>query len=1354
MVDAVLPTKATDVNPYTFGTSEWMGFNDQISVLNNQGATAQQVNPTPIASPTPIATPTDASVAPSATPSSVTAPATPPVMWGSIEQLQTTLGRPYQPTDRVMGIAPGSTTILVSRDNDGNPTDFSFQWSLLDRGIQPILDYGGAITSGPRVPNGVVLSAADAASLAGGSEGFRGTYGGSSGAAAQNYNTMVADVNTQLAAAPSADLTTKALQDATVRPGYTDIDTIGDQTDIAMTKTLEQQNVILQAMGMPTVTVQAVLGTQLENQRASATTLNSQQFFNNELQKLTENNIENMAAYHADAMASGVQQAANPFAYQADLSLALLKGGNSKDFGPTSLGAVDPDTTKLISLLPDQLGLQETAWNAGKTQTMSTGSFASAVSVVNAASGLYGPYAALYGGKADTRSAFEGISIPTNQKAVSPESLGIDSITPVNPTIKSAVSPESLDIGSITPVTSSPSKGSSNPFVVDAVELTPIVDPDKMFVSAPTTAKTEYVVRTDPLAVIMEGFLWAGDTLTFGMWKPGSDLLTAKGQNANPTLDTFNTNLASVQSEKPKYDALASQIQLDQSSLNAMTAGKLNAEGKFTGTADEYAKYTDLYTKVSTETTQYNQYNDKYQSTIKSGIDSGAIVSSGNGYTVNPDNVKEYGAFSDWSNSLSQTLRGGTTQSQIVAYENSPDFKTAGPVTWFGEGSWKALTNPVGLAGNALQGVELYTGMGLLGAGVSALAPEAATVATGTLTTTEQIGLAGQKILTSPVVQYGTGALFVGAGVYSATEGFTAPAERAVSNLGGATIQGAATIGGALAPEGMIRIGSIADTQLSIPMDNEMGVLAPGNRKVFMPGWEDQVKVVDLTAKSPSILGNREITIDAKGNPIVSLVGQEPISVPTVRDIRASMIEPSASQLDLQSFNNPLPQFKSLAAMGWEEPVGGGIFGNIPERTYPATALSSDKTIFNPELSSGFTNIGTKTFTTENFVASPVDSAPIPLDMMPGTDIRAGRSGEALPMSPQEAAFGLKLNIEPTFVKPAGLGKITGASQQMVNPEIVSGTRSGATITSVDTLMENQMKYSAFEKSVKQQQIENVIPRLSQPAEQMPVGNLEEILRSIQESEKRPATAASTWKPVEARDMGLGEFGPINDVRDIYDVKSDVGIVLKPITIDSLRVSPVAVQTSGTIRAPASIVSPASAQDNIGKTMTGFGNTPAVATTSINDYTTIQSTDMTNLQDQLQKQDTLVIPYIDTIPQQTPTDITPVIPFTPTPPVIPKIPDQIPQIPDIVKPIQPTDIVPPDKPVPNNPYNPAPPNVPPPTPTIPAIPGLPGFGGGGGGGGGYRKPSYKQVETFYLGPRRGSVKPAKMVKAPKIKRRK
>jgi hypothetical protein len=303
------PITAGDSNPYTYGTPEWNSFNDRISVLQSQA--------TPTSIPA-IVTPT--------------APVATPITYDSLAALQAATGRAYQPTDRVLGIAPGSLDPLIIRNNEGDPMDFSDQWALLDRGIIPILDYGGSVTTGPRVPNGVVLSAADAASLAGASEGYRGSYGGPSGAAAQNYNNMVVDVNKQLAEAPTVVTPTKAIADATVRPGYTDISDIGDNTTQDVAQTLRAQNMILESMGMPTVNVNSVVANELENQRSTATTLNSQQFFNNELQKVTENNIENMAAYHADAMASGVQQAANPFEYQADLIARTFERRERKGF--------------------------------------------------------------------------------------------------------------------------------------------------------------------------------------------------------------------------------------------------------------------------------------------------------------------------------------------------------------------------------------------------------------------------------------------------------------------------------------------------------------------------------------------------------------------------------------------------------------------------------------------------------------------------------------------------------------------------------------------------------------------------------------------------------------------------------------------------------------------------------------------------------------------------------------------------------------------------------------------------------------------------------------------------------------
>jgi hypothetical protein len=79
-----------------------------------------------------------------------------------------------------------------------------------------------------------------------------------------------------------------------------------------------------------------------------------------------------------------------------------------------------------------------------------------------------------------------------------------------------------------------------------------------------TQPTTEYVYRNDPLAIALEGAAWAGDTLTFGLWKPGAAQIERFGQNVNPIYDTFSSNLAAVKAQKPQYDQLGSHISATQ----------------------------------------------------------------------------------------------------------------------------------------------------------------------------------------------------------------------------------------------------------------------------------------------------------------------------------------------------------------------------------------------------------------------------------------------------------------------------------------------------------------------------------------------------------------------------------------------------------------------------------------------------------------------------------------------------------------------------------------------------------------------------------------------------------------------
>jgi hypothetical protein len=383
-----------------------------------------------------------------------------------------------------------------------------------------------------------------------------------------------------------------------------------------------------------------------------------------------------------------------------------------------------------------------------------------------------------------------------------------------------------------------------------------------------TGTPTKYAYRNDPLAILLEGAVQFGDviasspsTLTGGLipaWTPGSDLLTRYGQNANPVYDTFSSNLAAVEAQKPQYDQLGSHITATQTQINQMTSGKINAQGQFTGTESEYAQYKAALADMNADVATYNQYGEKQKSVIQSGFASGAIIPTGNGgYQPNPDLAKKYGAFSEWSADTTRFLRGGTTEAQIAAYEQTPAYKNAGAFTWFGEGSWKVLTNPVSMANSALLGVELYAGMGLVGAGFAAASPAAGIAPVGIV---ETVGVTGLRTMASPIFQYGTGALFLGAGVWSSTEGFTAPPERSVSNLGGMTIHLAAMTGGALAPEGMARgynYGTVRFAEKPMIVQTETNVFEysqrPDVKVASGVGGEMKLTSTQTIASQPSI---------------------------------------------------------------------------------------------------------------------------------------------------------------------------------------------------------------------------------------------------------------------------------------------------------------------------------------------------------------------------------------------------------------------------------------------------------------------------------------------------------------------
>lgn len=104
----------------------------------------------------------------------------------------------------------------------------------------------------------------------------------------------------------------------------------------------------------PTFTVSQALQQQLIDAKSTSTSIDDR-FYQNELDKSLQNNVEIQDAYHHWAYDTNLPQAANPYEYAGDLSLYALKGTQGRDavFSPVSAGVLN---------LPAGLGTQDAAW--------------------------------------------------------------------------------------------------------------------------------------------------------------------------------------------------------------------------------------------------------------------------------------------------------------------------------------------------------------------------------------------------------------------------------------------------------------------------------------------------------------------------------------------------------------------------------------------------------------------------------------------------------------------------------------------------------------------------------------------------------------------------------------------------------------------------------------------------------------------------------------------------------------------------------------------------------------------------------------------------------------------------------
>ena len=692
-------------------------------------------------------------------------------------------------------------------------------------------------------PAELTETAAQAQARAGAAVDFRGTYGGPSGAAAQQWQSMqnaqqARDRNQQVPltrreqgiadqremeatgggmgfqhtaayneahglSGPGVELppTRNEIIDTYIasRPRYVEPSEIGDTKTQKAATGLQMLH---RVTGRGEMSREAALGVVLEGQRqvASGTPgTRDERFYKDQLDLWNARYIEMSAGEHAFGKASGVPQPANRFENVGDIALAFEKAGNVKDEISRNY-VFNPNVANVMHVLPHRIhpdgsmtpvGLQEYSWMGAVARERGLSepgavSFMPAIDFINTQVGRQGVYGDLAGGVKDTYTP-----LPAGHEH--------GGVIGVQPAAMAGVR--------------EPVPGAPGVYFTGAISK----------VEKPS-GTSQYVYRTDPLAVALEGAAFLGDTLTFGLWKPGSAQLTKHGQNVNPALDTFNRELITVQSRKPEYDILGSQIASDKATLNAMLAGKLNAEGKFVGTPEEYTKYQELYSRVSANTARYNEYNAQVQSTLTRGFSSGAIISTGTGqYIVNPVNVKEYGAFSDWSAGAGQWIQRAlgqkpATAAQFAIYEQTPEFKNAGPIMQIGEGGYKILaTDPASIASSFLHGVEIYAGFGLVSAGFAT----AGASTSGTLST---VGKGGQYVLNSRMFQYGLGLTLVGATAWEASGGGTYSPSQTYSNIGSSAIHMTAMGWGAFAPEGIAKVGTpvarYMDFQMRTFVDN------------------------------------------------------------------------------------------------------------------------------------------------------------------------------------------------------------------------------------------------------------------------------------------------------------------------------------------------------------------------------------------------------------------------------------------------------------------------------------------------------------------------------------------------------
>jgi len=308
-------------------------------------------------------------------------------------------------------------------------------------------------------PAELTETAAQAQARAGAAVDFRGTYGGPSGAAAQQWQSMqnaqqARDRNQQVPltrreqgiadqremeatgggmgfqhtaayneahglSGPGVELppTRNEIIDTYIasRPRYVEPSEIGDTKTQKAATGLQMLH---RVTGRGEMSREAALGVVLEGQRqvASGTPgTRDERFYKDQLDLWNARYIEMSAGEHAFGKASGVPQPANRFENVGDIALAFEKAGNVKDEISRNY-VFNPNVANVMHVLPHRIhpdgsmtpvGLQEYSWMGAVARERGLSepgavSFMPAIDFINTQVGRQGVYGDLAGGVKDT----------------------------------------------------------------------------------------------------------------------------------------------------------------------------------------------------------------------------------------------------------------------------------------------------------------------------------------------------------------------------------------------------------------------------------------------------------------------------------------------------------------------------------------------------------------------------------------------------------------------------------------------------------------------------------------------------------------------------------------------------------------------------------------------------------------------------------------------------------------------------------------------------------------------------------------------------------------------------------------